>query len=544
MLGKRRSRSQSGATNQSRALRPRVTSARRRNGAARGGDDGDGHEEAAHTAPSGHTGAEEEEEDEDEGADEVDYEHTDDADERSVDAMLEDSETADEKRVRLTRLYLQSIRDGRHDTTTGRGRRAEQHSGGADDGSSSNGSSGAVSGRVEDQLEGESEDGDDSSADLEAAISHRLRADLDSQRGMRHTSSLASLIPRSPSVRSLRGHRLSVTCTALSHDDTVAFSGSKDGTIIQWDVESGQKRALWGGSGSGQSTGTAPVPAMAFSSGGERRRGVMALSASSDGRLLASAGQDGSIRVWDIRSRQPALGSRSTQAPAAATIAAASLRPNPPPALPAPSTARRLSCSPPPLWCEWSSAHRSAVSALSFRLGSCELFSASHDRTVKLFDAASKSYVETLFGHTAEVQDVHCLHRNRAVSVASDKTARLWKVVEESQLLFRVDSHSSHSSHSSVSVVGAGNGGGNFSDSDSNSHDSGDNENSSSLSLDCCRLLDDDHFLTGGDDGSVALWNINKKRPLHVHKRPHEGNWSELAMAPQHILHPSRGTRG
>lgn len=42
-------------------------------------------------------------------------------------------------------------------------------------------------------------------------------------------------------VRLLRGHRLPLTCSALSDDDAMAVSGAKDGTVIRWDVETGGK---------------------------------------------------------------------------------------------------------------------------------------------------------------------------------------------------------------------------------------------------------------------------------------------------------------
>lgn len=97
---------------------------------------------------------------------------------------------------------------------------------------------------------------------------------------------------------------------------------------------------------------------------------------------------------------------------------------------------------------------------------------------------------------------IHRLHRARAVSVGADRTARMWKVEEESQLLFRADASSS-ASHSPL------------------------------LSLDCVAMLDDEHFITGGDDGSLSLWSSNKKRPLMT-QRPHSaGHWLvSVAAAP------------
>jgi WD40 repeat protein len=45
--------------------------------------------------------------------------------------------------------------------------------------------------------------------------------------------------------------------------------------------------------------------------------------------------------------------------------------------------------------------HKDAVSALAFREGTHELYSASLDRSVKLWSLDDLAYVDTLFGHQA-----------------------------------------------------------------------------------------------------------------------------------------------
>merc|ERR1711881_835777 len=62
--------------------------------------------------------------------------------------------------------------------------------------------------------------------------------------------------------------------------------------------------------------------------------------------------------------------------------------------------------------------HKGAINGLTFRLGStATLYSASEDRTVKVWDLAINSYVETLYGHQAGVQAVDALHKERCISV-------------------------------------------------------------------------------------------------------------------------------
>ncbi|PPR98096.1 hypothetical protein GOBAR_AA22573 [Gossypium barbadense] len=96
-------------------------------------------------------------------------------------------------------------------------------------------------------------------------------------------------------------HRHTVTAVALSDDDLKGFSASKDGTILQWDVESGKtERYQW------------PSEDILKSHGAKDPRGrlkkhsksVLALAVSSDGRYLASGGLDRHVHLWDIRTRE------------------------------------------------------------------------------------------------------------------------------------------------------------------------------------------------------------------------------------------------
>lgn len=82
---------------------------------------------------------------------------------------------------------------------------------------------------------------------------------------------------------------------------------------------------------------------------------------------------------------------------------------------------------------------RDVVSGLVFREGTHELFSASFDRTVKIWSLDDGAYVDSLFGHQAEVYAVDALRQERVVTSGNDHTCRVWKIPEESQLIFRLD---------------------------------------------------------------------------------------------------------
>lgn len=143
--------------------------------------------------------------------------------------------------------------------------------------------------------------------------------------------------------------------------------------------------------------------------------------------------------------------------------------------------------------------HRDAVTGLAFRRGTNQLYSASKDRTVKVWSLDELAYVETLFGHQDVVVDVDALAQERCVSVgARDRTARLWKVMEETQLVFRggaVDKKP-RPGIDPRSLLHEG-------------------------SMDRIAMIDDDLFVTGSDNGAIALWSVQKKKPVYIEALAH-----------------------
>jgi len=72
-----------------------------------------------------------------------------------------------------------------------------------------------------------------------------------------------------------------------------------------------------------------------------------------------------------------------------------------------------------------------------FRQASHQLFSCSFDRSVKVWDVDQLVYVETLFGHQDKILAIDSLSKERCLTCgARDRSVRLWKIIEESQLLF------------------------------------------------------------------------------------------------------------
>ncbi|KAH6776716.1 Transducin/WD40 repeat-like superfamily protein [Perilla frutescens var. hirtella] len=287
----------------------------------------------------------------------------------------------------------------------------------------------------DDESEGDDEGRRKRDGDRDSRIANRLQqAQLEeSGRVRRAVASRVQKPETSQGFRFLVKHRQPVTSVALSEDDSRGFSASKDGTIVHWDVDSGKsEKYLWPSDEVLKSHGLKDPQGRAT----KQSKQVLALAVSSDGRYLASGGLDRHVHLWDIRTRQ------------------------------------HVQAFP---------GHKGPVSCLTFRQGTTELFSGSFDRSVKIWNAEDRTYISTLFGHQSEVLTIDSLRKERVLTVGRDRTMHLWKVPEESQLVFRAPASS----------------------------------------LECCCFINNDDFLSGSDDGSIELWNVLRKKPVHIVKNAH-----------------------
>mmetsp|Transcript_45337 Transcript_45337/g.75606 ORF Transcript_45337/g.75606 Transcript_45337/m.75606 type:complete len:268 (-) Transcript_45337:8-811(-) len=170
-------------------------------------------------------------------------------------------------------------------------------------------------------------------------------------------------------------------------------------------------------------------------------RAVFCVAVSTDGKLLASGGEDPYLMVWDTESFELKY---------------------------------RLS------------GHRDAITCVAFRENTYTCFSGSTDRTVRVWDLATGAYVESLYGHQSDILSMDSLLLERAITSGYDKSCRLWKIPEQTQLVFKTGAKAA---------------------------------------LDCVRYVDDGRWVTACQDGSVALWSLKKKKPIAKRDRAHAGRW-------------------
>jgi ribosomal RNA-processing protein 9 len=243
-----------------------------------------------------------------------------------------------------------------------------------------------------------------------------------------------------------RGHDLTPTCVALhAPTGTTAYSASKDNSIIMWDVDTQCKlhtiEPRWH-----------PNKCEYTRNSGE----VLSMVASDDGRYLAVGGRDATVKIYDVRQKKAPTGIDASKNKFDIRGLATTFE-----------------------------GHKGPVTALAFRSKSLQLFSGSNDRCIRHYNLQELTYIETLYGHQAAVSGISCYGMRHEIpfSVGRDRTARAWKIAEESHLIFRGGAKAS--------------------------------------SADCIASMKDDWFLTGHDDGALNLWTMTKKKTVRSIETAH-----------------------
>uniref|UniRef100_A0A3B4WDV4 U3 small nucleolar RNA-interacting protein 2 n=1 Tax=Seriola lalandi dorsalis TaxID=1841481 RepID=A0A3B4WDV4_SERLL len=288
--------------------------------------------------------------------------------------------------------------------------------------------------QLKDEEERKAEE-DDFESDL---IAGRLEEEVLEQKGKLQRLIAKDLIPPDASeIRVLRGHKLPITCLVISPDDKCIFSAAKDCSIIKWDVESGKKlHTIHGGR---KGTEDRHVGHTAH---------ILCMAVSSDGKYLATGDMNKLIMIWEAATCKHLYKFTGHKGPVSVCFPSFSLR-----------------C----IHLFYFYFNRSFVSLPN----TCICLE--YVNLTVIFNLCS-------FGHQDSITGLDSLSRERCVTAGGrDRTVRVWKIAEESQLVFH-------------------------------GHEG---------SIDCIQLINEEHMITGADDGSVSLWSVNKKKPLSTVKKAH-----------------------
>ncbi|KAJ0136869.1 Uncharacterized protein HZ326_20131 [Fusarium oxysporum f. sp. albedinis] len=217
--------------------------------------------------------------------------------------------------------------------------------------------------------------------------------------------------------QTLKGHSGWVKAVAFSPDGKTLVSASEDQTIRVWDTATGAyQQTLEGHSGW--------VNAVAFSP---------------DGKTLVSASEDQTIRVWDAATGayQQTLDRHSGPAFMPDVIYDAVFSNAVYAVAFSPDGKTLVSASedrPIRVWDAATGAyqqtlegHSSRVNAVAFSPDGKTLISASEDRTIRVWDAATGAYQQTLEGHSSLVEALAFSPDGKTlISASQDRTIRVW----------------------------------------------------------------------------------------------------------------------
>jgi mono/diheme cytochrome c family protein len=168
-----------------------------------------------------------------------------------------------------------------------------------------------------------------------------------------------------------RGHRGSVRALAFAPDGKTFASAGEDETVRIWNIESGKSRQL--------ASGLDEPRALAFSP---------------DGRHLLTGGSDRVVLLWEV------------------------------------STGKRLGRL---------VGHTAGVRAVAFSADGKQALSAGEDRAVRVWDVDKATPIRTMTGHRGTITGLAIFGEGRFVlSAATDRTVRMWRLAD-GKLLSRWD---------------------------------------------------------------------------------------------------------
>lgn len=194
----------------------------------------------------------------------------------------------------------------------------------------------------------------------------------------------------------LRNHKLSPTCLCVDSRGEHAYTGSKDGSIIQWSIK--LKKIL-------RKVNSCNKLADDKQRKKQHSRHINCIALSSDDKFVATGGWDKLIRLWDARSLD---------------------------------------------WLHTFVMHRQEITALVFRSGCNTLYSGSADRSVMIWsleDDDNRCFVEAMYGHESTITSMDARRKETVLtSGGQDNSIRIWKIIEQAQSVYEFN-------HGSIDIV-------------------------------------------------------------------------------------------
>lgn len=299
-------------------------------------------------------------------------------------------------------------------------------------------------------------------------------------------------------LRVKKGHRLPLTSVALAPTGSHLYTASKDGSLSKWSLS-------FTSPDSSPETSTSAVKqlsykpktvALSLKAKAKKRKerkqirpgtegdvghtdAILSLDISSDGTILASAGADRVLGAWNVKDEACEWIKGLKGHKDIISVSAMSF----------PLSRHKLNFS---------------LQTVKFRKGTTQVFTSSFDRTVKQFDLAALTYIDTLFGHQDTILALDCLKNETALTAGGrDKSLRFWKVADESQLVFRAGGTSRMRQVLEGSRAADDMDGPDAVEAEAQAKRSNKARKFIEGSVEVVAMIDETHFLSGGDSGLV-----------------------------------------
>lgn len=149
--------------------------------------------------------------------------------------------------------------------------------------------------------------------------------------------------------------------------------------------------------------------------------------------------------------------------------------------------------------------HHKPVTGLSFKLDTATLYSCSEDGTLRLWSVPQMMTMDKLYGHEGPVYNLDAMRRDTAATVGRDGAMRFWNLDAATQQAYYYTTQQRDAALASSSTS-------------SNSR-SGDSP--TTLPVEAVAMLNESTVVVGAADGSIVVFDVNRRRPLLVEVAAH-----------------------
>jgi ribosomal RNA-processing protein 9 len=355
----------------------------------------------------------------------------------------------------------------------------------------------------------------------------RLQTDILSHSPKMHIH-IAGLLSLLPAIHFLPLPSLPPTAARVASGSPYLYTASKSGAIAKFSLPTGRLTQHFPRAGRAEKAKKGKGRERESTLGNEvqlegHRDEIWDLALSQDGRFLVSGGKEGIVGVWDVEGEKGrwVRGLKGHRDSITVRSQAFLLR-----------SLRRL-------WLLGAAVligfpHRHSCpspQSLSFQLGTENFYTSSLDRTISIFSTSTLSHLESLYGHQDGAPSVSALRGENLVSAGSrDRTVRYWKVAEESQLVFRgggaskgvwEDDDDVLDEQERKAVVEGREGEGRAKRERRKRREGKQKERFREGSIDCVAMVDEQHFISGGDSGCVMTLRCSGERAFLTRTDPH-----------------------